>query len=246
MKNTLRPLLLAASLALAWPAFAQQAPGPLPAPATPVADSVLHLNAAASVDVAQDWMSVDFSVTKEGADARVVQAQLKAALDAALQEARKIEAPAGPAQVQVQGGNFALQPRYDAKGRMNGWTGSTQLRVQGRDMAAIAQLVGRIGTMSIASLGYSISAQAREQAETALTAQAIARFRAAAGAQAQAFGQARWSVREVSVGMDGDDARVMYEAAPKLMAARAEAPLPVAAGTDTLTVKVSGTITLGR
>lgn len=46
--------------------------------ATPV--GVLGLSANASVDVAQDLLSITFSTTREGSDANAIQAQLKQAL----------------------------------------------------------------------------------------------------------------------------------------------------------------------
>jgi len=70
---------------------------------------VLGLSASASVEVAKDVLTVAFATTKEGADANLVQAQLKEALDAALAEARKV---AKPGQLDVQTGNFSIYPRY--------------------------------------------------------------------------------------------------------------------------------------
>jgi predicted secreted protein len=126
-----------------------------------------------------------------------VQSQLKQALDAALAEARKA---ARPGQLEVQTGNFSLYPRYAAKGGINGWQGSAELVVEGKDMPAIGQLTGRIGTMTIARVGYGLSRELREKVEGEVTAQAIARFRARAADYAKQFGYAGYLMREVSVG----------------------------------------------
>ncbi len=89
-----------------------------------------------------------------------MQSQLKQALDAALAEARKA---ARPGQVEVQTGNFSLYPRYAGQGqRINGWQGTAELVVEGRDMPAIGQLTGRITTMTIARVGYGLSRERRE------------------------------------------------------------------------------------
>ena len=86
-------------------------------------------------------LGVSFSTTREGTDAASVQAGLKQALDAALAEARKV---AKPGQVDVQTGSFALYPRNDPRtGKLNGWQGSAELIVEGRDASAIAQQLGR-------------------------------------------------------------------------------------------------------
>jgi predicted secreted protein len=80
----------------------------------------------------------------------------------------------------LQTGGFSLKPRYGRDGRMSGWTGRVELVVQGRDTAAIAQLAGRIQTLSVASTGLSLSREARETVESQVAAEAIARFRARA------------------------------------------------------------------
>src|SRR5690349_13721403 len=120
------------------------------APPSPVAtplQGVLTLTATATVELLQDWMMLTLSVNREATDAGTVQAQMKQAVDAGLVEIRRV---AKPGQVEVQTGAFSVQPRYSQKGQLNGWQGRTELTIQGRDMAAIAQLSGRISTMTIA------------------------------------------------------------------------------------------------
>ena len=94
---------------------------------------VLGLSASASVEVTKDLLAVTLSTTKEGADANVVQAQLKEALDAALVEAKKV---ARPGQLDVQTGNFSIYPRYtnatsSAKPTIRGWQGTVELDRRG-------------------------------------------------------------------------------------------------------------------
>ena len=119
---------------------------------TPAPQGVLGLSANASVEAVKGLLAVTLSTSREGSDANAVQAQLKQALDAALAEAKKA---ARPGQVEVQTGNFSLYPRYanaSSSGRaaITGWQGNAELIVEGRDMAAIGQLSGRITTMSSA------------------------------------------------------------------------------------------------
>ena len=146
---------------------------------TPPPQGVLGLSANASVEVAKDLLAVTFSTTREGSDANTVQAQLKQALDAALAEAKKA---ARPGQVDVQTGNFSLYPRYaNATGAsrapaITGWQGSAEVIVEGRDMAAIGQLTGRITTMTIARVAYRLSREASQRVEADVVAEAIARI----------------------------------------------------------------------
>lgn len=206
-------------------------------------EGVVTLNSTATVDVPKDWMSVSFSVTREGTDGTAVQTALKQALEAALKQAQDAKEPDG--RLEVRTGGFSLQPRYNPKGQMNGWSGTTELQVQGRDMPAIATLVGHINTMTISSLDYSLSREAREKVETDLSAQAIAGFRAKAAAYAKAFGYSGFTIREVNVQTDQNQGPPPRVFAAKAMAApMAAEPLPTDAGKGSVTSNVNGSITL--
>jgi predicted secreted protein len=202
----------------------------------------LSLSASASADVTRDLLGVAFSTTREGPDAAGVQAALKQALDAALTEARKA---ARPGQVDVQTGGFSLYPRNDPKtGKINGWQGSAELLVEGRDTGSIAQLAGRISTLSIARVGYSLSRESREKAEADITAQAIARYRAKAADYARQFGYGSYVVGEVSINSDEAAPRPMMMKATRMSVAGADEALPTEAGKATVTVNVSGSVQL--
>lgn len=204
----------------------------------------LSLSASATAEVTRDVLGISFSTTREGPEAAAVQSGLKQALDAALAEARKI---AKPGQVDVQTGGFALYPRHDPKtGKINGWQGSAELLVEGRDTAAIAQLSGRINTLTIARVGYSLSREAREKAEGEITAQAISRYRAKAADYARQFGYGGYVVGEVSINADEGAPRPMMVKAMRMSAAGADESLPTEAGKATVTVNVSGSVQLTR
>ena len=211
---------------------------------TPPLQGVVSLSSSASIEVTKDLLNVVMTTTREGQDAATVQSQLKQALDAALAEARKA---ARPGQLEVQTGNFSLYPRYAAKGGINGWQGSAELVIEGKDMPAIGQLTGRIGTMSIGRVGYGVSRELREKVEGEVTAQAIARYRAKAADYAKQFGYANYVIREVSVG--GSEPQ-MYAPAPmlraKAMSASADEALPVEAGKATIVVNVNGSVQLTK
>ena len=208
--------------------------------------NALNLSASASQEVTRDVLGVSFTSTKEGSDAAQVQSALKQALDAALAEARKI---AKPGQVEVQTGNFALYPRYAPKtGQINGWQGTAELQVEGKDTAAIAQLSGRIATMSIARVGYSLSREAREKVEGEVVAQAIARYKLRAADYARQFGFSGYQIGEVSV--NTADSGPMPMAAPSMMrmkaAGMADEALPVEAGKATVSVSVNGVVVMTK
>lgn len=204
--------------------------------------NVVSLSASASVEVTKDWLSVSFSTSTDGAEAAMVQSKLRQALDAALAEARKV---AKPGELEVQTGSFSLHPRYAPKGGINGWQGTAELLVQGRDAQAIAQLTGRIQSLSIARVGYSLSRAAREKVEADVAAQAVGRFRERAQAMARQFGFAGYTLREVTVSTNEPPSGAYPMMQARMAAAPpAEAALPVEAGKATVTTSVSGSVQL--
>jgi predicted secreted protein len=223
--------------ALALALFAAKA-GAQAVPPSPT-EGVLNLSASASVEVTKDLLSVTLSATREGADAAAVQGALKQAIDTALNEARK---SAKPGQVDVQTANFSLYPRYGDKGRMIGWQGSAEIVIEGRDMATIAALTGRLSTVTISRVGYGLSREARERVEGEVTAQAIARYRTRATEMARQFGYGSYTIREVNVGTNEPPPM----GAMPLMRAQAsfakDEALPVEAGKATVTATVSGSV----
>jgi predicted secreted protein len=210
---------------------------------TPPPDGVLGLNASASVEVVKDVLVVTFSTAREGSDANAVQAELKRALDAALAEAKNV---ARPGDIDVQTGNFSLYPRYapptsSGRSTISGWQGSAELVVEGRDMAAIGQLTGRITTMTIARVAYRLSREASRRVEGDVVAEAIAAFRAKAASYAKLFGYAAWSVREVTVSTNEPPPGELPMM--RMQAAASSAPaLPVEPGKALVTANVNGTV----
>ena len=207
---------------------------------------VLGLTANASVEVTRDVLSIAFTTSRDGADANAVQAQLKQALDLALAEAKKA---ARPGQVDVQTGNFSLYPRYataQGSGRqtLNGWQGSAELIVEGRDLATIGALVGKITTMTVGRVGYRLSREAMQRVEADITAEAIARFRARAEGYARQFGYAGYEIREVNVSASepGQGPVRMMRMAAGVQASPTSDSLAVEAGKETVTASVSGTV----
>jgi predicted secreted protein len=208
----------------------------------PAVQGVVNLSASASVEVPRDQLSVTLTATRDGADAGAVQSALKQALDAALVEARKA---ARPGQVDVQTGNFALFPRYGKQGVITGWQGSAELVVEGRDMQAIAALAGRITSMTISRVGYTLSRELREKLEAELAAQAIGRFRAKATDYAKLFGYGGYALREANVAT-GEPNVPPPMPRVRAMAAAGDEALPIEPGKGTVTVTVNASVQMTK
>jgi predicted secreted protein len=204
-------------------------------------ENVVSLQATATVDMTMDWLTVVYGTHRDGADAATVQQQLRQALDTALSEARKSAKPGGD--VVVRTGGFYLNPRYAAKGGINGWQGGAELIVEGRDTQAIAALMGRIQSLTINRVAWSLSREAREKVEGDVTAQAISRFRARAEAVSKSFGWSSYSIREVNVSSNEPPSGIAPMMRARGMAAvQADESLPVEAGKAQVNATVSGTV----
>ena len=210
----------------------------LRAQTTPPLQNVAQLSANGAVEVQQDLLSITLSTTREGSDATLVQNQLKAALDAALVEAKK-SAQAG--QMDVRTGNFSLYPRYNRDGKISGWQGRTELVLEGRDFPRITATAGKISTLTLGNVGFALSREQRERVEGEAQAQAIASFKAKAAEISRSFGFSGYTLREVAI-----NANDQGPVRPRMMAMEAKAadssPIPVEAGKSTVLVNVSGSV----
>lgn len=209
--------------------------------ATPLPTQRVNLAAQASVQVAQDLLTMSLSTTREGTNPQLVQAQLKAALDTALTMAKK---EARPTQMAVRTGRFGLSPRYDRDGKITGWQGSTELVLEGQDFARISETAGKLTSLTVSGASFGLTQAQRQGAQAQAQTQAIALFRQRATEIAKAFDFQTYTLGEVSVNFDeGVPVYQPQMKALRTMAAEA-APVPVEAGMASVSVNVSGSVQL--
>lgn len=204
--------------------------------------NAVSFSASATQELTQDLLTVTLQATRDGAQAAEVQTALKRTLDAALAEARR---GARPGVLEVRTGAFSIHPRYTEQGRINGWQGQAQLVIEGTDMPGITQMVGRLNQLNVVNVNYGLSRELRDKHESAVTAQAIAAYRAKALEMAKAFGFANYALGEVSVQSNEQGDRPPMPMMMKASRAEAaDAPLPVEPGKGLITVTVSGQVIL--
>ena len=207
-------------------------------PAIPV--NVAQLSSSGAVEVQQDLLSIAMNTTATGADANAVQTQLKQALDAALAIARPAVLPG---QLDVRTGNFSLYPRYDKNGKVNGWQGTTELVLDGRDFSRITTTAGKIQSLTLANVSFALSREQRAKVEAEAQTIAIDRFKAKALEVSRSFGFSGYTLREVSINANDQGSQPRPRAmAMMAKSADAESAVPVEAGKSTVLVNVSGSV----
>ena len=207
----------------------------------PPPQNVLQLQASGTVEVQQDLLTMILTTARDGTDPAAVQAQLKTALEAALAEARK---SAQPGQMDVRTGNFSLYPRHGRDGKISGWTGSTELVLEGRDFPRITQTAGRVQTLTLGGIAFGLSREQRAKVETDAQTMAIERFKAKAGELAKGFGFAGYTLREVAVNANEPGYPQPRMLAMQSKAASSDSAVPVEPGKSTVVVTVSGSVQL--
>ena len=243
MTTTPTPAIaLACMMALGLPGAQAQATLPSLPPAAQVApQQVLHLRASAHADVPQDWLVMTLAVQKEGLQAPALQKQINAVLSAALAVASPL---AKPGAVEVSTGEMAVSPRYGREGHINGWTGSAELILQGRDATQIATLATRMQDLAVSQIDWQLSPEQKWAAESRIQAEAVARFRSKAQTLTQQFGFAAYTLQEVRVGgQEVEEMGTMRPVARSRMAADSE-PMATRAGKSRVVVNVEGSIVL--
>ena len=207
--------------------------------------NVVNLSASGFLTVPQDWLTVRLNATREGDDAAAVQAQLRTALDSGTATARAAVAP--NQQLQARSGAFGVYPRYDKNGKISGWQGNAELVLEGRDFTRIANTAGKIQTLTIAGMDFSLSRETQQKLESDVQALAIDRFKSRAKEVAKGFGFNDFRLREINIS-SADEGGGMPQ--PRMMAMDAKSfssvskAVAMEPGTSKVNVTVSGSVVL--
>lgn len=206
--------------------------------------NVVNLSASGFLEVAQDWLTVRLSTSREGDDAASVQTQLRIALDSAMALARTAVAP--NQQLQARSGAFGVYPRYDKNGKISGWQGNAELVLEGRDFARISNTAGKIQTLTIADMHFSLSRETQQKLETDVQALAIDRFKRRAKEVAKGFGFSDFQLREIGISSadEGGNTPMRAMAMEAKSFGSGSKGVAVEPGISRVSVNVSGTVGL--
>lgn len=225
-----RLLALAAGLA-ALPAAAQQ-------PEPPRYNQV-DLQAEVSREVANDLMNATLFAEANDPSAAQVATQLNRITADALKTAGEFKT------IKARSGFTNTFPVYDRAGKLTGWRGRSEIRLESKDVAAMSTLIGRLqSSMQLAGVSFTVSPEVRRQVQNELITEAVAAFRDRADIATKALGGRSYKIRRVSLNTGG------FIPGPRpMMAERAAAPASASVpppsfegGTSMVQVNANGSI----
>ncbi|MCP5145119.1 MAG: SIMPL domain-containing protein [Gammaproteobacteria bacterium] len=209
------------------------------------AQDVLHydqidLSATAESSVANDLLVAVLYVQSEGVRQRDVADEVNQTMRWALDTAKSVRG------VEVQTLQYSTFPTYDRNNRVIGWRANQSLRLQSADSKVLSDLVGKLQEkLAVESIGYEISKAARDTAEDALIADALAQFKNRAQAVANELDRDGYRIVRINIGSSGLPSPMMYRGrAAMAMDMKEVAPAALEAGDQRMNVMVNGTIEL--
>lgn len=189
-----------------------------------------------------DTLRVTLTSTHEQGTPQELTRQVLADLQSVSSEVRDqpdIQEATGPVQV---------QPLWKDN-HITGWSASASLVLTSRDIPLLA---GKLGVLSehvqVSSVRYSLSRQARQNAQAQMLAAVSKDFRAKAQALARDLGYESFTLAHVQLSESGD-APPVFEPRPMIAMAAMKQPAglaPEASGTTNVSVTLAGSVTLSR
>jgi predicted secreted protein len=199
----------------------------------------VDLNASASMDVENDLLIAFVFAEVEANDQADAADEVNAAIAWAAERARNVSG------IEVQTTNYNTRPVYANGRRIVGWVARQSLRLESTDAETLSELLGELQQrVAIQSIDYDLSNAARDAAEESLIAEALAQFNRRAGLIAGELGRDGFRIVRLSIGNNGPIFVTGARARAVSFAEAAVAPPEIEAGTQTLSVSVSGTIEL--
>ncbi|WP_114152572.1 SIMPL domain-containing protein [Chromobacterium haemolyticum] len=200
----------------------------------------LNLSASAQREVPNDQISAIFYQQLSNAQPAVLADRLNKAA------AQGIALGKTYTKVQLSSGGYNTWPNYDKNGKIQGWQGRVEIQLKSRDFAQAAELMAKLQqNLLLQGLQFSVSDQARKEAEQSMLPEAIANLEAQAKIAAKAIGKNVSNIKELDIGSQSPIFRppMMMKAAG--MAANAEVAQPdLQPGQSQLQLQVSGKVEL--
>jgi predicted secreted protein len=229
-------VVLALGLVASLPARAQPAASTGAVTANSSGNSV-EFQADAQREVANDTLKATLYAELSDANSAQLANTLNRTLADALKSAAEFKT------VRARSGGNQTYPVYDRQNKLTGWRGRAEIRIDSRDFAAAAALIGKLQSgMQLAGVSFAVSSELRRQTENELITEAIAAFRARADIVRQSLAGRSYKIRRITLNTGGFAPQPRPYMAARALASAEVAPPPLEGGQSTVTVSASGAI----
>jgi predicted secreted protein len=209
---------------------------------TPPQYNRVSLSESAQTDIDNDQLVAVLFAQAEGREAAAAADQVNRVMDWAVTLVK-----AHP-EVKVQTLGYRTQPIY-SKNNIRGWRAQQSLRLEANDSGLMGDLTAKLQEqLQVQSLTYQVSDEQRRARLDELTAAALRRFQERARHITRTLGRGDYRIVRIAIN-DGHQPPVPIARGMMMEAARADvavAPARIEAGTQQITVSVSGEIELSE
>lgn len=195
------------------------------------------LNESAAQEVDNDLLVAVLFVQAEGSKAAAPADEVNRTMDWALNIAKE------HSEVKTQTLGYTTNPVYN-KSEIRGWRVSQSIRLESRDAGVLGDLIGKLQEkLQVQSMNYQVSDEQRRKYLDALTDDALRRFQQRAASIAKTLGRSSYRVVRLNIS-DGrqNPVPVMRLGMARAESSMAPAPASIEAGTQSMSVEVSGEI----
>lgn len=145
-------------------------------------------------NVANDELTATLTKSADHANAKTLANTLNSTANKALTLAQKYP------NVQITTGRHHTYPRYDNKGKMNGFTGSASVNIKSQNFEEASELIAELqGFMSLENLDFGVSQSTQKAMEIELQKETIKKFSDEARTISHAFGANSYHIVKVDL-----------------------------------------------
>jgi len=200
----------------------------------PLRYNVVDLQAEAQREIQNDLMTASLYVEQSGENPARVSNSVNKIVNEALRAAGDVKS------VKASTEGYQTYPVYGKNRQLEAWRVRSEIRIESKDFNSLSNLIGKLqSTMQLSYLGFTVSPEARRQAENELITQAVTNFRERADIVKQSLNGRGYKLRKMSINTGGFHPRPMLA---RGVAAQEVAAPNVEAGTSQVTVNISGSI----
>jgi predicted secreted protein len=200
--------------------------------------NMVELQAEAQREVQNDLLNASLYVELNDASPAALASAINKSVNEALHAAKDYKG------VRVRSGNNQTYPVYAKGNVLQGWRGRAEIRLESKDFEAASGLIGKLqASLQIGNMSFSVSPEARRQAENELISEAIVAFKARADIVKASLGGRSYKLQRLNMASGYNAPQPRFAMARAQVASAPEVAAPnLEAGVSLVTVTANGAI----